>query len=70
MSAHCVTCGAHADSFSRALAIAEAVKAEYPRVEVGLVRDVADEVEGLQDRKWAYLEEGKLPAYFSDSAFR
>ena len=32
-----------------------------------LVRDVGNRIEGLLDRLWAYVENGKLPEYFSDS---
>lgn len=32
-----------------------------------LVRNEGDEINGLADRFWAYVEDGKLPKYFSDS---
>lgn len=31
-----------------------------------LVRNVGGEVEGLTDRLWAYVGDGKLPDYFED----
>lgn len=32
-----------------------------------LVRDVESENNGLEDRTWAYVKDGKLPEYFSDA---
>jgi hypothetical protein len=32
--------------------------------EIGLVRDVIGDDEDLEDRQWAYLENGKLPPHF------
>lgn len=32
-----------------------------------LVCDIYDEIDGLQDRFWAYVVNGKLPTHFSDS---
>jgi hypothetical protein len=38
------------------------------RHDIGLTRDVFDEVDGLIDRTWAYLQpDGTLPEYFSES---
>jgi hypothetical protein len=31
-----------------------------------LVRDVGNDVDGLIDRHWAYVRNGKLPQFFSD----
>lgn len=31
-----------------------------------LVRNVGDEIDGVQYRSWAYVENGKLPEYFED----
>lgn len=33
-----------------------------------LIRDEVNDIDGLQDRTWAYVEDGKLPDYFSDAA--
>lgn len=33
-----------------------------------LVRSAGNEVVGVSDRQWAYVKDGKLPTYFSDSA--
>lgn len=35
-----------------------------PPVIIGLVRDRGNDLEGLLDRQWAYVEDGKLPEYF------
>jgi hypothetical protein len=32
-----------------------------------LVRNEGNEIEGITDRLWAYVIDGKLPKYFSDS---
>lgn len=32
-----------------------------------LVRNEGNEGEGLEDRLWAYVEDGKLPQYFSNA---
>jgi len=38
------------------------------RHDIGLTRDVFDEVDGLVDRSWAYIQaDGTLPEYFTDS---
>lgn len=34
-------------------------------VEIGLTRNVGNDVEGLLDRSWAYAKDGKLPSMFS-----
>jgi hypothetical protein len=33
-----------------------------------LVRNTGNEIDGLQDRQWAYVKDGKLPVFFEDSA--
>jgi hypothetical protein len=37
------------------------------RVDVVLVRNVGNEDDGLVDRQWAYVEDGKLPEFFEDA---
>lgn len=32
-----------------------------------LVRNEGNDIDGLNDRLWAYVKDGKLPEYFSDS---
>jgi hypothetical protein len=32
------------------------------------VRNTGNEIDGLQDRQWAYVKDGKLPVFFEDSA--
>jgi hypothetical protein len=56
----------HADTYAEALKWAEGQ--EQP-TQIGLVRDRGNEVDGLVDRQWAYIEadSGKLPDHFSDS---
>jgi|SRR5215831_8407391 len=64
----------HADTYAAALLVAENMKKDLKpghHVEIGLVRDRGDEVEGLQDRQWAYIgweEDGKLPERFDGGA--
>ena len=44
------------------------IAGEPGRHDIGLTRDVFDEVDGLIDRAWAYVQEdGTLPTYFRDS---
>jgi len=60
----------HADTLTMALldATLEA-EATGMRVDVGLVRDALDNIDGsLKDRQWAYLEDGKLPEQFDGGA--
>jgi hypothetical protein len=33
-----------------------------------LVRNAGNEIDGLQDRQWAYVKDGQLPVHFEDSA--
>lgn len=35
--------------------------------DLGLVRDEGNEADGITDRLWAYVKDGNLPEYFSDS---
>lgn len=35
--------------------------------ELVLVRNEGDEINGLEDRQWAYVKNGKLPLKFSDA---
>lgn len=35
--------------------------------DLGLVRDEGNEVDGLQQRLWAYVRNGKLPEFFADA---
>ena len=35
--------------------------------DLGLVRNEGNENDGVTDRLWAYVKDGKLPEYFSDS---
>ena len=48
------------------LAEAKAFAAQCDQpVEIGLTRNVGNDVEGLLDRSWAYVKDGKLPDVFS-----
>lgn len=38
------------------------------RQQIALVRDTGSDLEGLCDRQWAYLENGKLPEAFDGGA--
>src|SRR5262245_19081151 len=64
----------HADTYAEALKAAEAMREDLQpghHIEIGLVRDAGDEIDGLQDRQWAYIgweEDGKLPARFDGGA--
>jgi hypothetical protein len=51
----------HRDTYAEALATA--AQAELP-TRIGLVRDRGNDVEGIIDRQWAYINDGKLPARF------
>lgn len=37
-----------------------------PEARLVLVRNVGNDLDGLTDRLWAYVEDGKLPEYFED----
>jgi hypothetical protein len=55
-------------TFAEAIQHAAYERGQGERIQIALVRDVHVEDCGLQDRQWAYLEDGKLPERFSDSA--
>lgn len=38
-----------------------------PNTDLGLVRNEGSESEGVNDRLWAYVKDGKLPEYFSNA---
>lgn len=42
-------------------------KADLAGKDLGLVRNEGNEIDGVNDRYWAYVKDGKLPEYFSDS---
>jgi hypothetical protein len=42
-------------------------KDELPGKDLCLVRNEGNENEGVTDRFWAYVKDGKLPEYFSSS---
>lgn len=52
----------HADTYAEAKRWAEG---HTCRVDIGLVRDRGNDADGVIDRQWAYIEDGKLPARFS-----
>lgn len=56
------------DSYAEAQKRAALERASGTRVEIALTRIVGDEIEGLQDRQYAYLEGGKLPERFDGGA--
>lgn len=61
----------HRDTLREALEDADAYleNPEVADVAIGLVRDAGDEIEGVQDRQWAYLEDnGELPYEFDGGA--
>lgn len=37
-----------------------------PAARLVLVRNVGNDLDGLTDRLWAYVKDGKLPEYFED----
>jgi|SRR5215831_6089393 len=56
------------EKYIDALGSAEWVRREGLRADIVLVRDEGDDVDGLTDRSWAYLEkDGTLPTYFANS---
>ena len=40
----------------------------FETADVGLVRDLGDDLEGIVDRQWVYIEDGKLPERFEGGA--
>ena len=55
----------HADTYAEALKWAQdsdfLQSREFHHADIGLVRDVGNDLEGITDRQWAYIEDGKLP---------
>src|SRR5215471_19469816 len=52
----------HADTYAEALKAAEAMRQDLQpghHIEIGLVRDAGDEIDGLQDRQWAIYRLGR-----------
>lgn len=43
-------------------------KDEIKGKDLGLVRNEGNEIDGLEDRYWAYVKDDKLPEYFEDGA--
>lgn len=58
----------HWDTYRQAVQRADMLRAEGKQVQIGLTRDSGDETDGLQDRQWAYLEDGRLPPQFDGGA--
>ena len=54
----------HCDTYAHARKVAG--WSDY-NTDIGLVRDRGNDLDGLLDRQWAYLEDGRLPERFSDS---
>lgn len=42
-------------------------KEDWDGKDLGLVRNEGNEDDGLEDRYWAYVKDGKLPEFFTDS---
>jgi len=40
---------------------------DLSNTDVGLVRGEGNENEGITDRLWAYIKDGKLPEFFNDA---
>lgn len=55
----------HETTYAAALAWAADIDGE---VDIGLVRDVGNDAEGLTDRAWAYVRDGHLPETFTYGA--
>lgn len=36
-------------------------------MDLGLVRNEGNDIDGITDRLWAYVKNGKLPEYFTDA---
>jgi len=36
-------------------------------MDLGLVRNEGNDIDGVTDRVWAYVKDGKLPEYFQDA---
>jgi hypothetical protein len=55
----------HAETYAEALRWASSIEGRY---DIGLVRDVGNDLVGITDRAWAYVKEGALPETFSYGA--
>jgi hypothetical protein len=54
----------HHDTLAEARAWAASIEGPH---RIGLVRDVGNDLEGITDRQWAYLDAaGRLPEFFHD----
>lgn len=60
----------HRDTFAEAIAAEKISQNFRETTRICLVRDIWDYDHGLQERTWAYLEDGKLPEHFEDSGGR
>ena len=59
----------HFDTLAPAMRLATALHNEGKSVAVGLVRDVWNDIdENLDDRQWAYSEDGAMPVKFDGGA--
>jgi hypothetical protein len=58
----------HADTFKQAAAYIEMAVAKGVRVDIALTRKAGDEVEGLTERQYAYLNNDCLPPDFDGGA--
>ncbi len=58
----------HSDDFASALRRFHELESEGIEVSIGLVRDRWTEADGVEDRQWAYLENGVLPIEFDGGA--
>jgi hypothetical protein len=63
-----ITDVSHWDTFAQAQRDAARVAPDGCKLQVGLVRDFLNEDDNdeLESREWAYLENGVLPAVFTD----
>lgn len=56
----------HCDSLEAAR-VEAAYLEHYAKAEIALVRDVGNQIDGLIERGWAYLDaDGRLPSHFDD----
>jgi hypothetical protein len=55
----------HCETYAEALSMAAHYSAEGWPNRIVLVRDVGNDLDGLTDRAWAYMKDGKLPETFS-----
>jgi hypothetical protein len=55
----------HVDSYAEAVRFARVCRVENDvKTDIGLVRDRGNDLEGIIDRQWAYVDHGKLPERF------